>query len=493
MHQPLKTFICYAHEDHEVVAALRKHLTVFEKRGLLEIWFDGKILPGENWDNSIKAKLKQAELLLMFVSVDFINSEYIEKTELKAALQRHRDGEASLVPIIVRACHWEDYFEIGKFQALPKGARPILSGHFPFRDDAFHEVAEGVRQTAHDWIGKLKIRLEEEAKKAEAEAQKRQAEAEKAEKTRHRHDETFWKKVLRELESGDDPTHKIALLKSYLDSETHQNHRVEAEEHIEEIEAEMEATRKFASAREKTEADRRQKEVAALAARRARDPFLEDMVLVEGGSFQMGSNKYNDEKPIHTVMMPSFYISKYPVTQRQWQKVMGNNPSHFKGDERLPVESVSWDDVQAFLKKLNEQTGQQYRLPSEAEWEYAARGGKKSKGYEYAGSDTLDEVGWYDANSGSKTHPIGLKKANELGLYDMSGNVWEWCEDDGHDNYEGASKDGSAWVDDPRVTFRVFRGSGWGNVPLRCRAASRGDWRLDDRRYDLGFRLAHSL
>lgn len=117
-HPPLKTFICYAHEDHEVVAAVRKHLAVFES--MLEIWFDGKILPGEDWDKSIKDKLEQAELVLLFISVDFLVSQYIRKTELQAALQRHRDGLAVLIPIIVRSCHWNDFFQIGKFQALPK-------------------------------------------------------------------------------------------------------------------------------------------------------------------------------------------------------------------------------------------------------------------------------------------------------------------------------------------------------------------------------------
>lgn len=225
------------------------------------------------------------------------------------------------------------------------------------------------------------------------------------------------------------------------------------------------------------------------ATRRARDPFFEDMVLVGGGSFQMGSDQFNDEKPVHTVIVPSFYISKYPVTQGQWQKVMGNNPAHFKGDERLPVESVNWYDVQEFLKKLNKRTGQQYRLPSEAEWEYAARGGQKSKGYEYAGSNNLDEVGWYSANSGSKTHPVGQKKANELGLHDMSDNVWEWCEDDWHNSYKEAPKGSSAWVDDPRGASRVFRGGSWSFNAISCRAAYRFPWPPTHHYIFLGFRF----
>lgn len=222
---------------------------------------------------------------------------------------------------------------------------------------------------------------------------------------------------------------------------------------------------------------------------------LIEMVFVQGGTFQMGSTSeqkdcYDDEKPVHSVTLSDFYIGKYPVTQGQWQKVMGNNPSRFKGDERLPVESVSWDDVQVFLKKLNAQTGQEYRLPSEAEWEYAARGGQKSIGYEYAGSNTLDEVGWFAANSDSKIHPVGQKKANELGLHDMSGNVWEWCEDDWHDNYGGAPKNGSAWVDDPRGGNRVRRGGSYFSQPRYCRASCRHRYDAACRNDFLGFRLA---
>ena len=134
---PLNTFICYAHEDHEVVDGLKKQLAIFEKKGLLQLWSDGKILAGEHWDKSIKAQLELAELILLFVSVDFINSDYIETTELEAALQRHRYGHATLIPIIVRPCHWAEHFDIGQFQALPLKARPILSSHFLHRDEAF--------------------------------------------------------------------------------------------------------------------------------------------------------------------------------------------------------------------------------------------------------------------------------------------------------------------------------------------------------------------
>jgi formylglycine-generating enzyme required for sulfatase activity len=174
------------------------------------------------------------------------------------------------------------------------------------------------------------------------------------------------------------------------------------------------------------------------------------IVDVPAGEFQMGSEDGSErERPLHSVNLDAFRMSATLVTQAQYEAVMGVNPSHFKGKENSnrPAENVSWDDAMVFCERLTKLAKGKYRvtLPTEAQWEYAARGGNRSKGYQFSGGDDPDEVGWYDENSSGSTQPVATKKANELGLYDMSGNVWEWCQDKWHDHYNGAPTDGSAW------------------------------------------------
>ena len=203
-----------------------------------------------------------------------------------------------------------------------------------------------------------------------------------------------------------------------------------------------------------------------------------NMVYVSGGTFTMGatseqgSDAHDREKPAHSVTVSGFYICMYEVTQALWKAVMGSNPSNWKGDN-LPVETVSWNDCQDFIRKLNALTGKNFRLPTEAEWEFAARGGNNSRGYKYAGSNNIGDVAWYDGNSGSKTHVVGTKSPNELGIYDMSGNVWEWCQD-WYGNYSSASQTNPTGASSG--PDRVLRGGSW--------SRDAGDCRSSIRRYD---------
>lgn len=211
------------------------------------------------------------------------------------------------------------------------------------------------------------------------------------------------------------------------------------------------------------------------------------MVAVQGGTFTMGatseqgSDAKDWETPAHKVTVSSFSIGQTEVTQELWQAVMGSNPSMYKGAKR-PVEKVSWDDCQEFIRKLNQLTGKKFRLPTEAEWEYAARGGNKSRGYKYSGSNNLGSVAWYNEDLfDGETHDVATKVSNELGIYDMSGNVWEWCQDKWY-NYDGsATKYGSN---------RVDRGGSWNDNARFCRVSDRNRSSPDVRSRNLGLRLA---
>jgi|GEM_PF-555864 len=212
-----------------------------------------------------------------------------------------------------------------------------------------------------------------------------------------------------------------------------------------------------------------------------------EFVWVPGGCFQMGSNDGDsDEKPVHKVCVDGFWIGKYEVTQGQWQRLMGNNPSHFKKGDDYPVEKVYWNDVQKFIRKLNSHGNGNFRLPTEAEWEYACRSGGKNE--KYSGGEDVDRVAWYMSNSVSSTHRVGTKAPNGLGLYDMSGNVWEWCQHwYGKDYYSQSPRNnpqgpsGGSW--------RVFRGGSWSGGPRYVRCALRNGRDPGIRRDDLGFRL----
>ena len=234
-------------------------------------------------------------------------------------------------------------------------------------------------------------------------------------------------------------------------------------------------------------------------------PDCAEMMVIPAGRFLMGSKPIpvdpfsneqvqqppDDEQPQHSVALRSFALGKYDVTQEQWYAVMGVNPSSNKG-RPLPVENVSWDDVQLFIQKLNAVTGMRYRLPTEAEWEYAARAGSTTA---YSFGDDASQLGlyaWFTTNSDGKTHPVGEKQANNFGLYDMHGNVWEWVQDCYVANYAGAPADGSAVVQEAPC-LHVLRGGSWNDDSVNLRSATRSWYNPGRRSFDLGFRLAKTL
>ncbi|MBN1654623.1 MAG: formylglycine-generating enzyme family protein [Deltaproteobacteria bacterium] len=236
------------------------------------------------------------------------------------------------------------------------------------------------------------------------------------------------------------------------------------------------------------------------------------MRFIPAGVFMMGSpgrelGRFSDEGPLHRVVIEEgFWLGETPLTQGFYQAITKNNPSHFKGDSQRPAEKVSWEDSQTFCQMLDKMLQEnlpdaadwQARLPSEAEWEYACRAGTRTALYnekeltsERGSCPNLDELAWYDANSDGTTHPVKQKAANQFGLYDMLGNVWEWCEDDWHGDYQNAPADGSAWVEpgDRQGRFRVLRGGSWLDYARRCRSAHRRRNVTGNRDDILGFRL----
>ncbi len=232
--------------------------------------------------------------------------------------------------------------------------------------------------------------------------------------------------------------------------------------------------------------------------------LLDDMILVNGGSYLMGCTSEqgrdcrNDERPAHRVQVDDFKMGKYEVTQAQWIAVMGENPSHFNECRECPVEQVSWEDIQVFLEKLNALTGRNFRLPTEEEWEFAARGGKKSKRYKFAGHHKFDKVAWHEYNSSGNTHIVGGKLPNELGLYDMSGNVWEWCdsyytasyykEHRTKPNFKKMNKKERQLAEE-NLNYRVLRGGSWYVQPFYCRLSYRIRYNINHRFFGFGFRL----
>ena len=210
------------------------------------------------------------------------------------------------------------------------------------------------------------------------------------------------------------------------------------------------------------------------------------MIAVKGGTFQMGSDDgYN---AVHQVTLSDYYIGETEVTQELWNAVMGSNPSYFTGNMQRPVEQVSWDDCQTFISKLNQLTGETFRLPTEAQWEYAARGGNQAQGRLYSGSNTIDNVAWYGSNSSSTTHPVKTKAPNELGIYDMSGNVWEWCSDC-YGSYSSAAQTDPTGPS--KGSHRVIRGGSWCEYTTDCRVANRDGYTPTHTNSDQGLRLAY--
>lgn len=408
-----RIFIAYSRQDLPQLEQLRTQLRVLERREFCHIFYDGVIQAGEKWEPRIKEELHRADIYLLLVTAEFLDSNYVNDIELPTILQREREGTARVLPVILRQCLWK-YSELEAFQAILYEDRPIEE------KKAYGHVAHVV--------------------------------ATEVERLRS---------VAKPVSSASNAPSNIVEMPS------------------------------------KPKIDLAQV-----------DPFHGEMVHIKGGSFEMGDvfgEGVEYEKPVHTVHIKDFYLARYVVTQAQWEKIMGYNPSGFKGNEKLPVETVNWDEAQEFIRVLNKRTGLHYRLPSEAEWEYAARErGDKVRfgnGKNIAVPTEINFNGEHKLNTQSylikgeyrkKTTPVGSFPANDLGLFDLSGNLWEWCADVWHDNYKAAPQDGSAWMEGGDQTRRVVRGGSWNHDADHCRASCRNRAPFEIRNRIVGFRIARS-
>lgn len=462
-HAPLQTFIIYARADEAHKNELLRHLNAsLVESGDLRVWQDGNLLPGEDWEKSIKSYLEQSRLVLMLVSVDALDSAFIKRQELRMALEQHTAGRTTVVPIVLRPCGWKYHPALRGLQGLPKNMKPVTSHANP--EEAWMDVLEGLERIL------LKIREGNEPPKEKLPAPPPPLAENPAE-------EAAWKMAARlDVE---------AAYQHYLEDFPKGKYVAEAKKRM--------AVRTAKVITPKLEIPEPQPLI--------RDcPDCPEMVFVKGGTFMMGSEDGEDnEKPIHQVILSDYYIGKYPVTFEEYDRFCEEAKRKKLNDfgwgrGKRPIIGVSWDNANAYSDWLSEKTQKDYRLPTEAEWEFAARGGIKSKGRKFSGRNDWEKlnISWFQQNFGNnaKTHIVTEKTANEIGLHDMSGNVWEWCNDWYGDYPRNEQKNPKG---PKKGVFRVRRGGSNICESKYCRVASRGGSEPEKQHSDLGFRLACSL
>jgi formylglycine-generating enzyme required for sulfatase activity len=535
-------FISYSHQDEALRKALDSHLKILERQGYIAAWHDRKIAPGAEWDAEISTYLEQADLILLLVSADFLASDYCWNIEIDRAIKRHEDGEAIVVPIILRPTDWEEA-PFSKLQAMPTNAQPVVT--WASQDQAFADITTGLRQRAKQLIA-ARRQQQDQGQRQAALAQYRQklwqylddgqlsfieqenlrdlAEAlgldvneakaintqalqqrQDYDKKLSRYRETFERALDHEFPLSAETQAALKERQQLLKLKDTDVQQVEATA-LKEKAAAAEQSQPSATASPATEAPVEANELAELIG----NGVTLELVRIPGGRFWMGSpeneaERLDREGPQHSVTVPEFWLGKYPVTQTQWSEVaalpkvridLQPFPSHFKGDNR-PVEQVNWFEAVEFCERLSRATGRTYRLPSEAEWEYACRAGTTTPFYfgETITTDLANYDGNYTYGNGPKgvyrkqTTDVGSFPPNAFGLYDMHGNVWEWCADHWHSNYEGAPTDGSAWLSNDNSSNRLLRGGSWRALPRYCRSANRLNNLPDFRNSRIGFRV----
>lgn len=460
-HAPLQTFIIYARADEAHKNELLRHLKgTLIASGDLRVWQDGNLLPGEDWEKSIKRNLKQSDLVLVLVSSDSLGSDFINTEELRMALEQRAEGRTTVVPIILRSCLWSSHPILRGLQGLPKNMKPVKSYADP--DEAWTEVLEGLERIL------LEIREKSELPKENLPTPTLPPAESPAE-------EAAWKMAAR-LDAE-------AAYRHYLEDFPKGKYNQEARKRLIEITPKEILQPKL---------------VVGGPLQILRDcPDCPEMVFVKGGTFMMGSEDGEVvEIPIRQVTLSDFYIGKYPVTFEEYdcfcEATKHPKPKVAWGRGRCPVININWEDANAYCIWLSEKTKKKYRLPTEAEWEFAARGGVKSKGFKFGNKTDSKEIK-FEKNLHMPTRIVGENPPNELGLFDMiGGNVWEWCSDLFGDYPNRVQKNFPEYSRD-YYHDRIVRSGGYFLDAKGTRFAYRWHYKPTLRIDSVGFRLALSL
>ncbi|MCP4111090.1 MAG: SUMF1/EgtB/PvdO family nonheme iron enzyme [Desulfobacteraceae bacterium] len=458
MSQPT-VFISYSREDEKEKELLLSHLGVLEQDGLIDVWSDDRVAVGANWEEEIDLAVSQARVAILLITANYLSSGFILRKHVSELLQRREYEGITIFPVIAKACAWKKVKWLAKMNVRPKSRKPVWSEAGIHADEDLAAIAEEVAAILESTDDTFEVKPDRSPLKTEKKI-------------------SLFKKIFNLLKKP-----KILLFMAML--------FIAALAVFFGKDISKSAQILYFKLVADTDKELKQGKILKV-------PISDDMELefvwISGGCYKMGCDEektkcFSCETPAHKVCVDGFWIGKYEVTQRQWKKIMKNNPSRFKNGDNYPVERISWSDAKNFIRRLNEnkKTGSGFRLPTEAEWEYVCR--SRGRPGILAEGEVVDEEEWYKLNNGV-THPVGSTdiSPNSLKVYDMCGNVWEWCEDkysaEAYLNYNPVNPE------TVEGSGRVVRGGGWYSSPEYASCSVRMGYAEDVRAHFLGFRLA---
>ncbi|MCL2510429.1 MAG: SUMF1/EgtB/PvdO family nonheme iron enzyme [Bacteroidales bacterium] len=482
MNEKIKIFVSYSHQNgdwidkggkYNLVPWLKKQL----EQNNVVFWTDHKLQNhiGEEYKKKIKENIDNSDIALLMISQEFATSEFITKFELPWIKEAFESEKIKIIPLLLTKLSKQGKKNIEwlfELQTIPNDNKPLIE--YSDNDINWHDIMITILDAIES-----KIEYVGNERTFDEQPDKEQREKES------QHQENIANEIQLKIQTIPENTDVYIWGRFIQKTPCTISNLIPNSEIKIEIKKEGYETKEITKCYETSGNKELDVKLDKLGIGLSM-AFVEGGTFTMGGTVEQGNDCSNNEKPTRTVTLKDYYISKYPITQKQWKEIMGSNPSNFTKNEENPVENVNWDMIQIFVKKLNEKTGKKYRLPTEAEWEYACRGGKYSAHYKYGGSNSIGEVAWYKDNSENKTHKVGTKKANELGIYDMSGNVYEWVRDI-YGNYISGDQINPTGA--KSGSYHIFRGGSYRCSSNMCRVSFRYYASPDFCSGDLGFRL----